>query len=82
MNFDDDVSELLYDGYRCLLQCRDGLTDRALYIHHTGFKFLPHDTALHRVYEGTVKGSVRVVRGKRTRWTPLLSEIDYVSKSR
>ena len=82
MKFDDNVKELLYDGYRWLLQCGDRLTDRALHVYHGGFQFLPCDTALHRVYEGVVRSSVRVVRGERRQWTPLLSEIDYESKSR
>ena len=76
------MRELLYDGYRWLLQCGDRLMDRAQYAYYSAVLTMPRDTALYRVHEGTVKGSVRVVREERRQWTPLLSEIDYVSKSR
>ena len=71
------MKELLYDGYRWLLQYRDKLVDRAQYVYYSVALTMPRDTALHQVY----RGSVRVVRGKRTRWTPLLSEINFRSKS-
>ena len=82
MKFDDDVKELLYDGYRWLLQYRDRLVDRAQYVYYSAVLTMPCDTALYRVYEGVVRSSVRVVRGERRQWTPRLSEIDYDSKSR
>ena len=72
------MKELLHDGYRWLLQYRDILMDRAQYAYCSAALTMPHDTALYRVYEG----SVRAVRGTQSRWTPLLSEIDYESKSR
>ena len=78
MKVDDDVKELLYEGYRWLLQYRDELMDRAHYAYYSAALTMPRDTALYRVYEG----SMRVLRGTWSRWTPLMSEIDYVSKSR
>ena len=75
------VAELLYDGYRLLLQRGDGIVDRALDV-YSAFQFLPRDTALFRAYESHVKSSVRVARGAPTKWTPLLSEMDFESKSR
>ena len=78
MKVDDDVKELLYDGYRWLLQYRNRLVDRAQYAYCSVALTMPRDTALYRVY----RGSVRVVRGERRQWTPLLSEIDFWSKSR
>ena len=79
---DDGVKELLYDGYRCLLQYRDRLVDRAQYVYNSAVLTMPRDTALYREYNGVVRSSVRVVRGERRQWTPRLSEIDYDSKSR
>ena len=76
------MKELLYDGYRWLLQCGDALVDRAQYVYYSAVLTMPCDTALYRVYEGVVRSSVRVVRGEERQWTPLLSEIDYESKSR
>ena len=78
MKLDDSVKELLYDGCRWLLQYRDRLVDRAQYVYYSAVLTIPRDTALYRAYEG----SGRVVRGTRCRWTPLMSEIDYMSKSR
>ena len=78
MKLEDDAKELLYDGYRWLLQYRDRLMNRSQYVHYSAALTMPRDTALHQVY----RGSVRVVRGTRSEWTPLLSEIDYESKSR
>ena len=78
MKLEDDVKELLYDGYRWLLQYRDELMDRTQYVYYSAVLTMPRDTALYRVY----RGSVRVVRGTRRKWTPLLSEIDFRSKSR
>ena len=72
----------LYDGYRWLLQCGDAIMERAQYVYNSAVLTVPHDTALHRVYEGMVRSSVRVVRVERRQWTPLLSEIEYESKSR
>ena len=78
MKFDDNVKELLYDGYRWLLQCGDAIMDSAQYVYYSAVLTMPRDTALYRVYSG----SVRVVRGERRQWTPLLSEIDFWSKIR
>ena len=74
------MRELFYDGYRWLLQHRDRLVDRAQYAYYSSVLTMPRDTALYRVYKGIVRGSVRVVRGQK-KWTPLLSEIDFRSKS-
>ena len=79
---DDGVRELLYDGYRLLLQFRDRLMDIVQYVYYSAVLTMPCDTALYRVYEGVVRSSVRVVRGERRQWTPLLSEIDFLSKRR
>ena len=79
---DDGVKELLYDGYRWLLHYRDRLVDRAQYVYYSAALTMPRDTALYREYKGVVRSSVRVVRGERRQWTPLLSEIDFRSKSR
>ena len=82
MKFDDDVKELLYDGYRWLLQCGDALMDRAQYVYYSAVRTMPRDTTLYQVYEGVVRSSVRVVRGERRQWIPLMTEIDFRSKSR
>ena len=77
------MRELLYDGYRWLLQYGTAVADRALQVYHSALQFLPRDTALYRVYERVARwSSVRVVRGVRGKWTPLLSEIDFASKTR
>ena len=82
MKLDDSVKELLYDGCRWLLQYRDRLVDRAQYVYCSAVLTMPCDTTLYREYKGVVRSSVRVVRGEWRKWTPLLSEIDYESKSR
>ena len=76
------MKELLYDGYRWLLQYRDRLVDRAQYVYNSAALTMPRDTVLYREYKGVVRSSVRVVRGEQRQWTPLLSEIDFASKSR
>ena len=76
------MAELLYDGYRWLMQCRDGLIDRAQYVYHSAVLTMPRDTMLYRVYASVTRSSVQVVMGERRRWIPMLSEIDIVSKSR
>ena len=76
------MAELLYDGYRWLLQYRDGLMDRAQYVYHSAALTMPHDTMLYQVYESVTRCSVQVVMGERRQWTPMLSEIDIWSKSR
>ena len=81
MKLEGDVKELLYDGYRWLLQCGDELVDRAQYAYYSAVLTMPRDTALYREYKGVVRSSVRVVRGEWRQWTPLLSEIDFRSKS-
>ena len=80
MKLDSEVVELLHDGYRWLLQYRNEV--QVADIHHSEFQFLPRDTALFRVYKNRVKSSVQVVRGAPMKWTPLLSEIEFESKSR
>ena len=77
---DDGVCELLYDAHRFLLKYGDAVAYWALYVYHTAFQFLPRDTALYRAYEGVVRSSVRVVRGARRKWSPLLSEIGFVNR--
>ena len=47
MKVDDDVKELLYDGYRWLLQYRDTLMDIAQYVYYSAVLTMPHDTALY-----------------------------------
>ena len=79
---DDEVTELLYDGYRWLLQCGDGLMDKAQYVYYSAVLTMPRDTMLYRVYESVTRRSVQVVMGERRQWTPMLSEIDVESKSR
>ena len=76
------MAEILYDGYRFLLQCRDGLIDSAQYVYHSTVLTMPRDTMLYRVYEGMARSSVQVVMGERRQWTPMLSDIDILSKSR
>ena len=77
------MRELLYDGHRWLLQYGTAVADRALHVYHTALQFLPRDTVLYRVYEGVARrSSVRVVKGVPGKWTPLLTEIDFASKSR
>ena len=76
------MTELLYDGLRWLMQCRDRLMDRAQYVYHSADLTIPHDTTLHRVYEGVSKIYVRVVKGARRQWSPLLREVDFMSMSR
>ena len=46
MKFDDDVKELLYDGYRWLLQYRDRLVDRAQYVYYSAVRTMLRDIAL------------------------------------
>ena len=79
---DNKVTELLYDGYRWLLQCRDELMDRAQYVYHSAVLTMPRDTMLYQVYESVARSSVQVVMGERRQWTSILSEIDIRSKSR
>ena len=76
------MTELLYDGYRWLMQCGDGLMDRAQYVYHSAVLTMPRDTMLYQVYESVTRSSVQVVMGGRRQWTPMLSEIDTLSKSR
>ena len=78
----DEVTELLYDGYRWLLQCRDGLTDRSQYVYNSAGLTMRRDTMLYRVYASVTRSSVQVVMGGRRQWTPMLSEIYIWSKSR
>ena len=78
----DEVTELLYDGHRWLLQCRDELTDRAQYVYYSAVLAMPRDTMLYQVCESVTRSSVQVVMGERRQWTPMLSEIDTRSKSR
>ena len=82
MKLEDGVRELLYDGYRWLLQYGNRLMDRAQYVYYSAVLTMPRDSALYRAYEGVVRSSVRVVRGAWRKWTPVLSEIDVRSKSR
>ena len=79
---DDDVTKLLYDGYRWILKYGDRLMDIAQYVYYSADLSVPLDTALYRVYQSVVGRSVRVVRGAPTKWTPLLSEMDFKSQSR
>ena len=76
------MAELLYDGHRWLLQCRDGLMDRAQYVYHSAVLTMPSDTMLYQVNACVFRSSVQVVMGERRQWTPMLSEIDILSKSR
>ena len=76
------MTELLYDGYRLLLQCRDGLMDSAQYVYYSIDLTIPRDTTLYRVYEVVSRRSVRVVKGAQRKWSPLLSEVNFMSKSR
>ena len=52
--------------------------DIAQYVYYSAVLTMPRDTALYRVYEG----SMRVFKGTQSKWISLMSEIDYVSKSR
>ena len=76
------MTELLYDGLRWLMQCRDGLIDSAQYVYHSAVLTMPRDTMLYRVYASVTRSSVQVVMGGRRQWTPMLSEINILSKSR
>ena len=76
------MAELLYDGYRWLLQCGDGLMDRAQYVYNSAVLTMPRDTMLYDVYASVTRSSVQVVMGERRQWTPMLSEIHIWSKSR
>ena len=73
MKCDDQVTDLLYDGYRCLFEFRDELTTRALQIYNSVHPtFLPQNTELHRVYSSA---AVRILDGARKDWSPCLTTI-------
>ena len=73
MKCDDQLTDLLYDGYRCLFECRDRLMERALDVYYSIISdFLPQNTQLYRVYGSAV---VRILVGARRYWSPCLSAI-------
>ena len=76
------MTELLYDGLRWLMRCADRLMDIAQYVYHSVDLTIPRDTTLYRVYEDVRRRSVQVVKGARRKWSPLLSDVDFASKSR
>ena len=82
MRLDNIVTQLLYDGYRWILKHGDRLMDIVHYVYYSAGLSIPHDTALYQVYQSMIRSSVQVVTGAPMEWTPLLSEIDFKSKSR
>ena len=56
--------------------------DRAQYVYQPADLTMPRDTILYRVYASVTRSSVQVVMGGRRQWTPMLSEVDILSKSR
>ena len=73
MKCDEQVTALLYDGYRCLLEFRDRLTVGALDGYYSMIpSFLPQNTQLHGVYGSA---AVRILDGVRKDWSPCLTTI-------
>ena len=73
MKCDSEVTDLLYDGYRCLFQFRDKLTTWALDVYYSMIlSFLPQNTQLHGVYGSA---AVRILEGVRKDWSPWLTTI-------
>ena len=73
MKCDGEVTDLLYDGYRCIFQFRDQLTTRALDVYYSMIlSFLPQNTQLHGVCGSA---AVRILDGAQKDWSPCLTTI-------
>ena len=73
MKCDGKMTDLLYDGYRCLFQFRDALMARALEVYYSMIPiFLPKNTELHKAYGSA---AVRLLDGAQNDWSPCLTTI-------